>query len=169
MFYKKSTNHDNNSIRTENPKSYLFKSLSGIKTYARKTPTSISAAIQKPSDWAKTFLKRVMWDTKMGKCIYHFGLGALICGIFLGVALIAMATRVHFKTAHKNYEVKIPEHTNPSFWNFGSVWEPEESHWRKAKPQLVTKAQSTSFTKASPEEFGTKIATWTIKATDRLK
>ena len=117
----------------------------------------------------RRFLKRVMWDTKMGKCIYHFGLGALICGIFLGVALIAMATRVHFKTAHKNYEVKIPEHTNPSFWNFGSAWEPEESHWRKAKPQFVTKAQNTPSTETPPEEFGTKIAPWTIKATDRLK
>ena len=143
--------------------------MSGIKRHARKIPTSISAAIQTPSDWAKTSLKRVMWDAKMGKCIYHFGLGALICGIFLGVALIAMATRVHFKTAHKNYEVKIPEHTNPLFWNFGSVWEPEESHWRKANPQLVTKTQSTPSTESSLEEFGTKIAPWTIKATDRLK
>ena len=143
--------------------------MSGIKRYARKIPISILTAIQTPSDWAKTFQKRVMWDTKMGKCIYHFGLGALICGIFLGVALIAMATRVHFKTAHKNYEVKIPEHTNPSFLNFGSVWEPEESHWRKANPQLVKKAQRTPSTEASPEEFGTKMAILTIKATDRLK
>ena len=113
-----------------------------------------------------------MWDTKMGKCIYYGGLGALICGIFLGVALIAMATRVNFKTAHKNYEVKIHDHNNPASWNFGTVLEPEEPHKKDAKPPLVTEAlsipSSETSQEASPQEITTKITAGTTKATDRL-